>query len=310
MASPQLDWVHLLKQAAHVQSFPRDWTDQTERQQQQQMGWQAESLQSPHAPQRDASPEAVSQNLWRPCSSAQRPVSLPPLEPYNLLSPSASLDVARLSPGALCVPSPVDGGNCNAFAQVSLPSPSPVSASDLPLLVKLATVAGKQNRETTELLLQGLLSSTPLNRRIAALSLVLMLDGEPQSTGQCDQMVSDDQEGSPSSPCSSVGSCDDAMGCDDLMDTAVSSNSRADYTEEPAHVNEIAATSYRSFVCAEDVNEAASHHDGASCCQAPEAPAQQDGGEDDHEFWQQQRRQLVEAIQALLQSGARLPVAA
>ncbi|CAI5470536.1 unnamed protein product [Closterium sp. Yama58-4] len=334
MAAFSWDWIDSLKQAARAEQVPADWNARTALT--PDAAWQADDHRPPtrrktaHPAAPTCSPAAASQDLWRPVSSAHEPSALPNLEPSTRhRSPSPTSIPAFYSPQSQPSAQP-------PFPQPSTPAhvspptrahfPTEGTAPSLPLRRRSALARGERGNPATEVLLQGLLSSAPVSRRLAALGLVLLLNGEGQGVAGARKASAAEEPASaegPVSPCSSVGSCD--LPADHEDDTACTSSLRADLWAAPqdcatgsvavSHAADPVVGSKRRRV--DSFASLATAHDTWQTAQEAGAEEGQDqvvgsgAGEEEQggqteEFWQQQRQQLVEAIQTLLQGCAHL----
>ncbi|GJP55701.1 hypothetical protein CLOM_g14639 [Closterium sp. NIES-68] len=285
------------------------------------------------------SPVATSQDFWRPVSSAHDPAALP------ILEPSAHPSQPPSSPPSACVSPLFPPSAQRPLAQTVTPAQiPPPTCADFPAAHtppnpqarrRSALARGERSDAGTEVLLQGLLSATPASRRLAALGLVLLLlngggDGADKvqrvPASEHDPWWTSSREG-PSSPCSSVGSCDSSAGDDDA-DTACTTGTGA---AEPwsSHGCALSAppagalaadpvlvglkrrreNSFASMATAQDTwqsaQEAAAEEPEQEQVAGSGAGEEAQGGQTE-EFWQQQRQQLVDAIQTLLGGCAQL----
>ncbi|CAI5948611.1 unnamed protein product [Closterium sp. NIES-64] len=302
MAAFSWDWIESLKHAATAEQVPADWNARTARS--PDAAWQADDQRPPtrrktsHPVGPTCSPAAASQDLWRPSPPSAQPSFPQPTTPVHVASPTSAHF-------------PTEG---------TAPSP--------PVRRRSALARGERGDVETEVLLQGLLSSAPVSRRLAALGLVLLLNGVGHGAAGVWKASAAEEPASmeePLSPCSSVGSCDLPADHDD--DTACTSSLRA---ADPWAASQVCASgplaaphaadtasigskrrrvdSFASLATAQDTWQSAQEAVAEERSQeqmvgSGEEEAQ--GGQTE-EFWQQQRQQLVEAIQTLLQGCAQL----
>ncbi|CAI6005111.1 unnamed protein product [Closterium sp. NIES-64] len=337
MAAFSWDWIESLKHAARAEQVPADWNARTARA--PDAAWLADDQRPPtrrktsHAVAPTCSPAAASQDLWRPVSSAHEPSALPILEPSSRLrSPSPTSIPAFFSPQSppSAQPSfPQPTTPVHVASPTSAHFPTEGTAPSPPVRRRSALARGERGDAETEVLLQGLLSSAPVSRRLAALGLVLLLNGVGHGAAGAWKASAAEEPASaeePLSPCSSVGSCD--LLADHEDDTACTSSLRAAdpwaapqvFASGPLAASHAADTasigskrrrvdSFASLATAQDTwqsaQEAGEEERGQDQVVGSGAGEEAQGGQTE-EFWQQQRQQLVEAIQTLLQGCAQL----
>ncbi|CAI7886172.1 unnamed protein product [Closterium sp. NIES-53] len=336
MAAFSWDWMESLKHAARAEQVPADWNARTART--LDAACQADDQRPPtrrktaHPVAPTCSPAAASQDLWRPVSSAHEPSALPILEPsFRLRSPSPTSIPAFFSPQSppSAQPSfPQPTTPVHVASPTSAHFPTEGTAPSPPVRIRSALARGERGDAETEVLLQGLLSSAPVSRRLAALGLVLLLNGVGHGAAGAWKSSAPEEPApaeEPLSPCSSVGSCDLPADHDD--DTACTSSLRAadpwaasqDCASGPLAASHAAdpvvgskrrrVDSFASLATALDTwqsaQETGTEERGQEQVVGSGTGEEARGGQTE-EFWQQQRQQLVDAIQTLLQGCAQL----